>query len=467
MTGPSGVDMDGGPDDLIRCAAACNPRLPSSSASGHPCVRRAASPRYSGKLSGKRCVICGLVLHAAHLYDLFLHLTNIFFMDWSVSSRFSSFNDSLSHATGQSVETARAAETAQSAPCAWPENSSSAMDVVIFWGGGQRREDLLAITGAASEAVLDYRIVEIFDSDFLSNSIKKELYCSGELGPHTQVIASFAVAEGTAAHTHYLSLTEDGGQLMPAADFLTWLRTPPGEPGSAPHAPWRGMVHAFWDRSGRLRDDYQMGRLAWNSGPTMSHACRKGGSGHNALAAMQDLCAYIGTVKGEAPYLEPEYIAARMLGVAGDTVACLGGRFKRALVVGAPRTSEQAQHDYLIKGLQSGNPRPSRIAGAGRDLRAVAGAMRHPAVHGAESKRQRSKVENVFMVRAERENLPAMEELRGAHPSLRAMTDHRGRSGEQVYLRVSNSVTIRREMAVLSAGQGTQETCYVFWRISR
>jgi hypothetical protein len=328
------------------------------------------------------------------------------------------------------------------------------MDVVIFWGAGQRSEDLVAITNAAGDAGLDYRIVEIRDDDFLSNSVKEDLYRSGELGPHTQVIARFAAAEGAAAHTHYLSLSEDGRQTLPAALFLSWLRTPPGEPDFPLQAPWRGTVHAFWARSGRLRDDYQLQRLAWRSGPTISYAWRKGGSDHNAVAAMLDLCAYVGTVKGEAPYLEPEYIAARMLGVAGDTVACLGGKFKRALVVGAPRTSLQAQHNYLIDGLQGCNGRAPRMLGASEDLQALASAMRHPLVRGVESKRQKSKLENVFMVRAERCNLAAMDELRTAHPALLGMTEHSGGSGLQVYRRVACSLTISREFNLLSARQG-------------
>jgi hypothetical protein len=328
------------------------------------------------------------------------------------------------------------------------------MDVVIFWGAGQRREDLIAITGAASDAGLDYRIVEILDDDFLSNSVKKDLYCSGELGPHTQVIGSFATGDGPAANTHSLSLSEDGRQILPAVDFINWLRTPPGEPEFPVGAPWRGTVHAFWPRSGRLRDDYQAQRLSWLSGPTISYAWRKGGSVHNAVTAMLDLCAYVGTVKGQAPYLEPEYIAARMLCVAGDTVACLGGRFKRAIVVGAPRTSAQAQHDYLIDGLNGCNGRPPRMTGARKDLQALAGAMRHPLVGGMESKRQRSKAENVFMVRAERYKLAAMDELRTAHPSLLVMREHTGRSGLQIYRRVSSSLIISREMHVLSARQG-------------
>lgn len=328
------------------------------------------------------------------------------------------------------------------------------MDIVIFWGAGQRSEDLVAVAGAAGDAGLDYRIVEIRDDDFLSSPVKEDLYRSGDLGPHTQVIASFAAADGEAAHTHYLSLSEDGRQTLPAALFLSWLRTPPGEPDFSLQAPWQGTAHAFWPRSGRLRDDYQSQRLAWRSGPTISYAWRKGCSDHNAVAAMLDLCAYVGTVRGEAPCLEPEYIAARMLGVAGDTVACLGGRFRRALVVGAPRTSLQAQHDYLIDGLQGCNGRPPRMLGASEDLQALASAMRHPLVRGVESKRQKSKLENVFMVRAERCSLAAMDELRIAHPALLGMTERSGGSGLQVYRRVACSLAISREFNLLSARQG-------------
>lgn len=377
-------------------------------------------------------------------------------MDWSVSSRFSSFSP-LPNATCQPGEAFRTAATSIPACPAQAQHAPHAMDVVIFWGPGQRREDLLTITNAASDAGLHYRIVEILDDGFLSGSVKMDLYCNDELGPYTQVIACFAVQRDLAAHTHYLSLSEDGLCRLPAADFISWVRTPPGEPGFPLRAPWQGTMHAFWQLSGNLRDDYQGQRLSGLSGPMISYACRKGGSVHNAVTAMQDLCAYVGTVRGKAPYLEPEYIAARMLGIAGDTVACWGGRFKRALVVGAPRTPLQAQHDYLIDGLQGRHGRPARMLGADEDRQAVADAMRHPLVRGAASKRQRSKLENAFMVRAERYKLAAMEEFCAAHPSLAAMTEHTGRSGLQVYRRVAGTMAVERERALLSTGQGNAE----------
>lgn len=374
-------------------------------------------------------------------------------MDRLVSSKCSSFSP-LPNATCQPDEAFRTAATSMPASPAQAEHAPKAMDVVIFWGPGQRREDLLTITKAASDAGLNYRIVEILGDGFLSGSVKKDLYCSDQLGPHTQIIASFAAQRDPGAGIHYLSLSEEGLRKLPAADFISWLRTPPGEPGFPLQAPWLGTVHAFWQLSGNLRDDYQAQRLSGLSGPTISYACRKGGSVHNAVTAMQDLCAYVGTVRGKAPYLEPEYIAARMLGVAGDTVACWGGRFKRALVVGAPRTLLQAQHDYLIDGLQGRNGRPPRMLGADEDMQAVADAMRHPLVRGAVSKRQRSKLENAFMVRAERYKLAAMNELCAAHPSLAVMTEHTGRSGLQVYRRVASTLAVERERVLLSRGQG-------------
>lgn len=374
-------------------------------------------------------------------------------MDQSLSTRFSSFN-LFTNATGQSGGAFRTSATPPPAFLALAERAPEARDVVIFWGPGQCREDLLAIANAASEAGLNYRIVEVLDDGFLSGTVKMDLYCNNELGLHTQVIASFAAREGAAGHTHRLSLSQDGQQALPAVDFIAWLRTPPGEPGFPLCTPWQGTVHAFWPFSARLQDDYQALRLSGTSGPIISYACRKGGSVHNAVSAMLDLCAYVGAARGQAPYLEPDYVAARMLGVAGDTVTCLGGRFRRVLVVGAPRTSAQAQHDELMDGLQGRNGRPARMLGDKEDLQAVACAMRHPLVRGAAPKRQARKIENVFMVRAERCKLDAMDELQAAHPALATMTDHAGRSGQQVYRRVASSLAVARETAVLTARQG-------------
>ncbi|WP_194711321.1 hypothetical protein [Noviherbaspirillum soli] len=180
----------------------------------------------------------------------------------------------------------------------------------------------------------------------------------------------------------------------------------------------------------------------------------QGGANHNAVTAITDLCAYIGEVRGSAACLEPAYIAARMLGVTGDMLGCVGGRFRRAVVAGAPRTSAQARHDHLIASLERGNGDQARIAGARKDLHALACAMRQPVVRGAQSQRQKIKIENVFVARAERCNLPAMDELLAQHPSLRGMRERSGRSGAQMYQRVLSAVTIVREMDILEAGQG-------------
>ena len=377
-------------------------------------------------------------------------------MQPAFSTRISSFSP-FPNAAWQSDDASRTAATPPPAFPALAKHASTARDIVIFWGPGQRREDLLVIAAGASQAGLDYRIVEACDDGFLSGSIKMDLYCNDELGPHTQVLASFAAQEGAAGHTHCLSLSEDGRQALPAVDFIAWLRTPPGAPGFSLRAPWQGTVHAFWPLSARLQDDYQAHSLSAASGPVISYAWRKGGSVHNAVSAMLDLCAYVGTVRGEAPYLDPEYLAARMLGVAGDTLACLGGRFRRVLVVGAPRTSAQAQHDELMDGLQGDDGRPARMVGDDEDLQAVARAMRHPLVRGAAASRQARKIENVFMVRAERYKLDAMDELCAAHPALTRMTDHAGRGGRQVYRRVASSLAVSREVAVLSARQGNAD----------
>lgn len=344
--------------------------------------------------------------------------------------------------------TASAKATEQPAPCVVREDASQPMDLVILWGPGQCSEELEEIKDAATNAELKYLVIETASDYAERNNVVAELYLNNALGPHTQLVARFASSNGKVVQT------SNKGTVLSALDLICALRSPPRTDYGPMRPYWKGTIHAAWDKSGKVRKHYDPEVGLWKSGPTMTHSSRHGGTDHNVINAIKDLCAYIGQVKDTPAFLEPEYIAARMLGVTGDTFACVGGKFKRAVVVGAPRTSAQAQHDHLIASLEGRNGEQTRILGARKDLRALAHAMRQPVVQGAQAKRQETKLENVFVERAERWKLNAMDELLAQYPSLLRMRECSGTSGAQIYQRVVHSVTISREMDILDAGQG-------------
>ena len=339
------------------------------------------------------------------------------------------------------------------------ESRSSTMDIVVFSGPGQGRHDLEAITKAAINAGLKIKVIEVADSSFLTSTLKADLYLGGELGPDTQLVARFAVASGVAGSNQHVLLSEDGTETMLASDFISWVRTPPpGMPCGPRPASWSGTVHVVCERSRTLLDAIKPQTQSWMSGTVLAYGGRKRGSGHNTLTAMLDLCNYLGSVKDEPAFRAPEYIAARMLGVVGDTLACFGGKFEKAVVVGAPRTPDQGRHDLLLACLEDGEGRQPRIAGAPGDLRTLAGAMRHPRVRGHAARRQTTKIENAYVVRAERRKLGAMDALLRKHPELKNFHDRFGSSARDIYNRVASTVELTRAMDLLSAGNGGIES---------
>lgn len=355
----------------------------------------------------------------------------------------------------QEYATPPIASAVQPAGDAVPQKPSPAMDVVIFWGPRQFREDLDAVTNAARRAGLKFRVVEIASYGSLSSQLKADLYLDGQLGPNTQVIANFAINDTWGSQDPYLALSESDQQQMPAFDFISWLRTPPRgmPPGPLPTS-WLGTVHAFWPHSGMLRDRFAPDKPCWKVGTMFTYSARKGDSDDNSVAMMLDLCDYLGSAKDEPALLAPEYVAARMLGVAGDTFACFGGNFEQAVVVGAPRMPEQARQDYLLATLEGKNGEQERVVGAGRDLLALASAMRHPRVIGEASRRQQTKFENVYAVRASREKLLAVEALLAEQPRLRNFRSLAGVDGESLYRRVATANAIERAMDSLLTGTG-------------
>lgn len=262
-----------------------------------------------------------------------------------------------------------AAAVRQPAPGAGTDKDPQPMGIVILWGPEQRMESLEAIRAATTNAELAFSVIETAGDHAQQHDIVRELYLGNALGPHTQLLACFA------SNTRAEVLVAEGGRAITALDLICWFRTPP----MAGHRPlrfsWKGTIHAFWQQSGKVLDYYDPHRPLWKTGPAIPHACRKGGTDHNSITGIEDLCAYIGSVKGQGALLETAYIAARMLGVTGDTPGCAGGRFKRAVVAGAPRTSAQAQHDHLIASLEGGNGDQARVRGARQDVRALARAM--------------------------------------------------------------------------------------------
>lgn len=336
-----------------------------------------------------------------------------------------------------------------------PEQACAAMDIVLFWGAGQSRKDLNAVTMAARNAELRIRVVEVSNRACLSDQLKAELYHGGQLGPRTHVLAKFAVTGAPGQWGPSLALSESGKQEMPAFDFISWLRTPP--PGM-PHGPlpasWRGTVHAFWPHSGMLRDRFSPDRDGWTCGTMCTYSARKGQSDHNAVTTMLDLCEYLGGAKDEPALLTPEFVAARMLGVAGDTFTCFGGHFDQVIVAGAPRTPEEARQDWSLASLEGGKATKARIAGSGKDLQALASAMRHPRVIGEAARRQQIKLENVYAVRASRDKLRAMEALLAEHPRLRDFRIRIGVDGQTLYRRVATFQAIERAMHSLETGTG-------------
>jgi hypothetical protein len=146
-----------------------------------------------------------------------------------------------------------------------------------------------------------------------------------------------------------------------------------------------------------------------------------------------------------------------MLGVTGDTLVCFGGKFEKAVVVGAPRTPEQARHDCVLAGLEGRMGQRARIAGTRTDLHLPACAMRHPRVCGSASQRQKTKIENAYTVRAERRKLDAMDAFLKRYPGLGNFRDRSGSSARDIYNRVASTVALTRAMDLLSAGQGGME----------
>jgi hypothetical protein len=336
-----------------------------------------------------------------------------------------------------------------------PATGSAAKDIILFWGPGHRKEDFDDIIAICSKLAVALKVVQVEGFHSFHDSLKKDLYLGGELGRQTQVIAFFHGGADIPGGRQYLQLSADGKEQMESIAFFCWLRSPPpGMPASPEQAGWKGIVHAFWCGSGKLRDDFLPGRPFWDSGTALSYAARKDTASDNAVKSVLDLCEFVSVAKADPSLLAPRPVAARMLGVVGDTFCCMGTGFEQAVVISAPRTSEEAQSGCLIDCLEGRSGQQARVAGAEQDLRAIAASMREPRIGSQDPKRYRTKLENVFVTRFARDKLAAMDKLLEQHEFLSSMRLRDGMSASDMREIVIAFHDVRQAVATLSAGRG-------------
>lgn len=336
-----------------------------------------------------------------------------------------------------------------------PATAAAAKDIILFWGPGHRKDYLDDIIARCSNLGVSLKVVQIEGFHGFHDSLKRDLYLGGELGRRTQVIAFFHGSADVSGGSHFLQLSADGKEKIRSIEFFCWLGSPPpGMPASPEQADWKGIVHAFWCEGGKLRDDLLPGLPIWNNRTVLSYSGRKDTSPDNAFKSVLDLCQFIGEAKADPSLLAPQAIAARMLGVVGDTFCCMGIGFEQAVVIGAPRTAEEAQSSYLIDCLEGRAGRQARVTGAEQDLRAIAASMRDPRIGSHDPKRYRTKLENVFVTRFTRDKLAAMDALLEQHEFLSSMRLRDGLSASDMREIVSAFHDLRQAVAGLRAGRG-------------
>ncbi len=331
---------------------------------------------------------------------------------------------------------------------------SAAKDIILFWGPGHDQQHLNEIVSTCSKLGVALKVVAVGGLNSLRNSLKMDLYLGGELGQRTQVIATFHGGTNAPGGGHYLQLSADNKERMVSRDFFSWLRSPPpGMPASPAPAGWKGTVHAFWCGSGKLRDDCLPGDPVWSGGTVMSYSSRKDTASHNAVKSILDLCQYVGEARDDPSLLAPQPVAARMLGVVGDTFCCMGNGFEQAIVIGAPRTAEEAQPGYLIDCLNGRAGQQMRVTGAARDLRAIAVSMRQPRARSHDPERCKTKLENVFVTRYARDKLAAMDTLLQQHEFLSSLRLSDGSSVSDMREQVRAILDLREAVKGLRAGR--------------
>ena len=351
----------------------------------------------------------------------------------------------MAHETGKTTEVAPAQSSA--AP-------PSGMDVILFWGPGQLQSNLDAIRKACADAGLTFKPVIVDGRGSFSGELKNALYPGGELGSNTQVIASFHGAGMRYTAGHEIQVTADGAGFLPTVEFMSWLRTPP--PGMP--AGWRGQVHFFSCRAKTLLDFFRPRSRAWACGTVFTYASRKDTPTHGSMAAILDLCGFLGSVKDAPELLVPVSLAARMLGVVGDTFACMGAGLEQPLVVGAPRSPAEVHPAFLPGVLGAGTAHAHRISGSERDLNALAAALACPRIGAQDPQRHKVKLESVYITRYHRDKVSEMDALLAQHGFLADITERDGISGREMRERAAAIVFVKERLKLLRSGRGNPHT---------
>ena len=338
-----------------------------------------------------------------------------------------------------------------------PVPQSPARDLIVFWGPGFPRRDLIGIRDKCRELGLNPRVIPIASSAGFSDELKGQLYRGGELGPQTQVLAFFH-GGADAQDKHGILVEQDGSGDVGTMEFLSWLRTPPaGMPCGPESAVWRGTVHLHSCQAGRLRDELKPGSAEWNSGRCFAYSSRKDTSYHQGIKTALDLCDFLALAKKDATLLDPMLLAARALGVTGDTVAFLGAGFERPFVARAPREREEAHPEFVLHNLGQGEQCTARISGSQLDRSALLAALHGRRACGDVERRHMMKLHNVFCTRAAREKLAHMDGLLKAYPRLADMRDVNGTSAAKERYCVKQALDSKQTIADFQSGAGHPE----------
>jgi hypothetical protein len=302
-------------------------------------------------------------------------------------------------------------------------------------------------------------VIRVASAADFSPGLKNQLYLGGELGRDTQVLACFHGGSPRPSGRHELEVEKGGASYVDTIDFLSWLRTAPeGLPCGAEPAGFHGTVHIHSCQAKLLSNHLKPGCPEWNKGDSVAYSSSKDTSYHQGVTTMLDLCELVGQAINDATLFDPMILAARAIGVTGDTVAFFGPSFHEALTVRAARTREEAHPEFVIHNLELGAQCTARISASQQDRVALLAALRSRKAEGNIQKRHMVKLHNVFSTRACRFKLDHMEALLRVYPHLAGMRDVDGVSGEESRLSVKVMLDSRQLIMDYRAGRGTPDT---------
>jgi hypothetical protein len=342
-----------------------------------------------------------------------------------------------------------------------PARQSPAKDIILFWGAGLPRRDRLRIQEKCRKLGVDLRVINIASAADFSPGLKNQLYLGGELGRNTQVLACFhgGSSEPSGRHEIEVGVEKDGANCVDTIDFLSWLRTAPeGMPCGPEPADFHGTVHIHSCRAKLLSRHLKPGSPEWNKGNCFAYSSGKDTSYHQGITTMLDLCELLGQAIDDATLLDPVILAARAIGVTGDTVSFFGPSFHETLLVRAARTREEAHPEFVIHNLELGEQCTTRISGSEEDRAALLAALRSRKAEGNIRNRHMVKLHNVFSTRACRLKLDHMDALLRAYPCLAGMRDVDDISVEELHYNVNVTLESRQAIAGFREGRGTPET---------